>query len=47
MPINAETEESAEEIVRNAHGQFYFVKHLIFTYTIKYLVRSSDYNAQA
>lgn len=42
IPINAETEESAEEIVREAHGQFYFVKHLIFTYTIKYLVHSSE-----
>ncbi len=30
MPINAETEESAEEIVRNAHGQFLLRETLDF-----------------
>ena len=42
IPINAETERVLKKLFAKLTDSFYFVKHLIFTYTIKYLVHSSE-----
>jgi len=42
IPINAETEKVLKKLFAKLTDSFYFVKHLIFTYTIKYLVHSSE-----